>query len=418
MNGKEDACVDVQHKKRGRPRLRDDRDARFDGSRFPSAPDAAALRRPLGMSYPGGSIASGYEDTFRRSSQSYRVLKSQPSEPMAGRYIDRASSADANVYAPPLSIATRATEPVAFLTTDLDVVRASMPFIEATGISSPPAGRKLYDLVVPAERERVTAYQRQMQDEQARQEPRYLPPIYGKMETERVIQGLGFNAEDVSRFQLDRHDRLTFNSTDGQPRNHAVQFGLAKVESIYLVVLRLNMANQFPYPSPSPHSREAPFAYPPQPPPPQQAFTQRTPVSATFDPNRPPPRYDQAPAGPRPGGAPGQISGLSPGVSPGIPSYQPSSNRPDYGVAPTSYQIPRSELPPTTRPPQAQSFQLPPIRAQPAAPHPDVPAADSTWQRDDRSAPASASASASSSARVDIGGLMNKPDQPQPHRPQ
>jgi hypothetical protein len=417
MNGKEDACVDVQHKKRGRPRLRDDRDARFDGSRFPSGPDAAALRRPLGMSYPGGSIGSGYEDTFRRSSQSYRVLKSQPSEPMAGRYIDRASSADANVYAPPLSIATRVTEPVAFLTTELDVVKASVSFMEATGISA--AGRKLYDLVVPAEREKVSAYQRQMLEEQTRQEPRYLPPIYGKIETERVIHGLGFNVEDVSRFQLDRHDRLTFNSTDGQPRNHAVQLGLAKVESIYLIVLRLNLPGRFPYPSPSPHSREAPYTYPPQPqpqppPPQQQAFTQRTPVSATFDPNRPPPRYDQPTAGPRPAGAPGQISGLSPGVSPGIPSYQPSPSRPDYAIAPTPYQVPRSELPPTTRPPpQAPSFQLPPIRAQPAAPHRDVPTGDSTWQRDDRSAPASGSAS---SARVDIGGLMNKPDQP--HRPQ
>ncbi len=36
-HGKEDTCVDVRHKKRGRPRLRDDRDSRMDAARFPHA---------------------------------------------------------------------------------------------------------------------------------------------------------------------------------------------------------------------------------------------------------------------------------------------------------------------------------------------------------------------------------------------
>ena len=58
-NGKEESCVDVQHKKRGRPRLRDDRDTRYDPSRFPHPQDAAA-RRPLSI-YPSGvPVGPGY----------------------------------------------------------------------------------------------------------------------------------------------------------------------------------------------------------------------------------------------------------------------------------------------------------------------------------------------------------------------
>lgn len=33
--GKEDSCIDTQHKKRGRPRLRDDREARYENTSQP-----------------------------------------------------------------------------------------------------------------------------------------------------------------------------------------------------------------------------------------------------------------------------------------------------------------------------------------------------------------------------------------------
>ncbi|CAI4210617.1 unnamed protein product [Parascedosporium putredinis] len=182
MNGKEDSCIDVQHKKRGRPRLRDDRDARFEGS----------------------------------------------------RYIERALASDANVYpAPPLSITTRPPEPVAYLTMEWELVKASATFLELVGLQA-PSGRSLFDVVLPVERERIAGYKTALQEDRSRQEPRYLPPIFNKQESERVIQTLGFGAEDISRVQLERHGLLTFLSTDGQ-RSMPFQFGLTKVESIYVV---------------------------------------------------------------------------------------------------------------------------------------------------------------------------------------
>ncbi|KAK1723446.1 hypothetical protein CaCOL14_007497 [Colletotrichum acutatum] len=398
-NGKEDACVDVQHKKRGRPRLRDDREARYGPSTYQHPQDAAAAaaaaRRPPLSHYSAGTPISGYDDPIR-GSHSYRVLKSQPSEPIAPRYLDRAPMGEANLYSQPPSIASGAPEPVIFLTTELEIARASPSFADAVGIPS-VRGRSLFDIVMPSEREKLQSHQRQIQEERTRKDPVYLPPIFGRQEQERVFDSLRFEADEISRFQLDRQDFFVFAASDGQPRSYSVRLGLAKRESIYFIVLLINAAPRYPYPSPSPHAREVPYPYPPQ----QQAYTQHTPVSATFE--QPRPRFGEGALAPRP--SPGQplhmASGLSPGISPGMPSYQASPSRPEYASGPSSYQIPRSELPPTTRPPQP-SFQLPPIRA---GPHQPPQPESSSWQRDERS------------GRVDIGGLLEKPD-PQQRRPQ
>ncbi|KAI0014418.1 hypothetical protein F4779DRAFT_10136 [Xylariaceae sp. FL0662B] len=393
-NGKEDSCVDVQHKKRGRPRLRDDREPRFDTGRFPHPTDPT-IRRPVSLYSPVGPGSATFEDPLRRS-QSYRVLKSQPNDPVAPRYIERGSAADANVFPPPLSIPSpRAPELVAFLTTDLEISKASRTFMDSVGSQS-ILGRKLSDVVSPSERDRVAALQRSLQDEQVRKEPNYLPPIFGKQEAERVIQALPFSPESISRFSLDRQDFFTFVAADGQPRPYPIRLGLAKEDSIYFVVMLLTPPTRpFPHPSPSPHARDISYSFQTQP------YTQLTPVSASFDPGRS--RFGELPREttytPRQPSTPAHmISGLSPGISPNVPTYSPSSSaRPEHPSGP-SHQIPRSELP-TTRPPRQVEYQLPPIRGQGSGPtQAGSLVEDPAWQRDDRT------------GRVDIGGLIDKPD--------
>ncbi|KAI1503872.1 hypothetical protein F5X99DRAFT_416911 [Biscogniauxia marginata] len=386
-NGKEDACIDVQHKKRGRPRLRDDREPRFDTGRFPHPADPAA-RRPVSLYSPVNTAAVPFEDPLRRS-QSYRVLKSQPSDPIAPRFVERGAAADMNIHPPPLSIPARAPEPVAFLTMDLGVAKASSTFVEAIGAQS-FLGRSLLDIVNAPERDRVISLQRALQEEQGRKEPNYLPPIYGKQEAERVIQALPFSSESISKYQLDRQDFLTFVAADGQPRPYPIRIGLAKEDSIYFVVLLLNPPGRpFPHPSPSPHAREWSYSYQPQ------SFTQLTPVSASFDPSRTrfgEPSREGGYTSRQPGTPAHIITGVSPGVSPNVSAYSASASaRPEHPGGP-SHQIPRSELPPA-RPPQQAEYQLPPIRSQPQA----GPSMEAAWQRDDRT------------GRVDIGGLIDKP---------
>ncbi|KAK5625046.1 hypothetical protein RRF57_000762 [Xylaria bambusicola] len=396
-NGKEDACIDIQHKKRGRPRLRDDREPRFETGRFPHPPDPN-IQRPLSLYAPPSAPAVPYEDPLRRS-QSYRVVKPQPNETVAPRFLER--GIETNVFPPPLSIAKQAPEPIAFLTIgDLEVVRASSTFIDATTSnaqsalgyrSQPITGRKLADMITPPERDRVVALCKSLQNEQLSKEPNYLPPIYGRDEEERVINAQPFGPESVSRYQLDRQEFFTFVAADGQPRPHPVRVGLAKDDSIYFVVLLLiSPSRSFPHPSPSPRSRDMTYSYPPQP------FSQLTPVSASFDPGRTrltdPPR--ESTFTPRQPETPAQlISALSPGMSPNVPSYSASSSARSEHPGGLSHQIPRSELP-LTRLAQQPEYQLPPIRSQQQ--QPGQPA-EGSWPRDDRT------------SRVDIGGLIEKP---------
>ncbi|KAI2637123.1 hypothetical protein GGS26DRAFT_588671 [Hypomontagnella submonticulosa] len=389
-NGKEDSCVDVQHKKRGRPRLRDDNQPRFDaGARFPHQTDPTVMRRPVSLYSPISTIPASYDDPLRRS-HSYRVLKSQPSDPMPPRFIERGSTTDANIFPAPLSISARAPEPVAFLTTDLEILKASRTFIEAVGSQS-IQGRRLFDAVSPNERERVVALQRYLQEEQNRKEPNYLPPIFANQEAERVIHALAFDRDSISRFQLDRQDFFTFVAADGGPRPCPIRIGLAKESSIYFVVLLLiRPAQQFPpHPSPSPHARDFSYSFQPQP------YAQLTPVSGSFDPRRPP--FGESPREgaytPRQPPTPAPIpSGLTPGVSPNVPPYSASAPARIEVTAGPSHHIPRSELPIPR--PQAE-YQLPPIRGPgQSGPLSEAPG----WQRDDRS------------GRVDIGGLIEKPD--------
>ncbi|RBQ69708.1 hypothetical protein VDGD_10262 [Verticillium dahliae] len=318
------------------------------------------------------------------------------------------------MYPPPLAIPSSAAEPVAFLNLDMEVVKASPTFMDAIGISD-IRGRALFDLVTPSERTKVQGHQLVLQEERSRKDPMYLPPIFGKQEEERVFETLRFDAEELARIQMDRRDMLAFAAPGGQLRSFLVRFGSAKRDSTYFIALMLVLPPGDPYATTSPHAREVHYGYPTHQPyhHPQHSntYSQHSQMTAPFDPNRPRfgegssvsrPSTGHPPPQLMPGLSPGLSPGFSPGIGSGMPSYAASPTRPDYAAGPSSSQIPRSELPPSHRPPpQHSSYQLPPIRSSPQqVPQQSKPPP----KREDRS------------GRVDIGGLIDKPEQPR--RPQ
>lgn len=358
-----------------------------------------------------GGISAGVDDSLRRT-QSYRVLKSQPPEPLAPRFLERGSLGGANIYPAPLSISTRPPEPAAFLTMDLEIARASATFLDAIGRPT-VQGLRITDVLSLGDRDRMLALQRQIQDEQARREPNYLPPMYVKQEEEKVFRALGFNREDLAPYALDMMENLRFNDQTGQLRNLSARLGLAKYGSIFFIIIVLNTAFRA-FPTPSPQGRDPRELTYSSYPAPQNPYGQPTPVSATFDQNRGRSVSDVTYL-PRQPVTPGQvIPGLSPRLS-SSSAYAASPSRPDYPPGPSAY-IPRSELTAAPRPPQPAGYQLPPIRnqqqpqyqAQAQQRHMTYPPpqhiqqqqgipTEQPWSRDDRQ-------------RVDIGGLIDKPD--------
>ncbi|KAK4199674.1 hypothetical protein QBC40DRAFT_307343 [Triangularia verruculosa] len=397
---KSDQCVDVQHKKRGRPRLRDDTQTRYEsGGRLGSAADA--MRRPLTSVYGSGSSMGMVQSDSLRRTQSYRVLKSQPAESIAPRFLERGLAADANIFPAPLSISTTRVpeEPVAYLRiVGLEFLKASGTFYNAIGRSSRTGFKLLEDVLAPGDRNKAERIDRQTKEEQRNREFGQLPAMTTVDEQAKFAQRLGFGADDIARYQTDwRVEHLTFEGEDGQPRPFSTRFGLVKEDSVWFVVLILQIPPPRPYqyPTPSPNPRDNTYAYQPTP----LSFSQPTPMSATFDP-RQSRLGEPSPYGPRqPMGIGAPPPPLMAGRSPSLPlGYAPSPSRPSYPEA--SYQVPRSEMQPSSRPPQMQGYQLPPLVLGPPGGL-SQPLAQDRGQQSRGERP-----------RVDIGGLLDHPGPP------
>ncbi|KAK0120865.1 hypothetical protein ONS96_011065 [Cadophora gregata f. sp. sojae] len=400
-NGKEESCIDVQHKKRGRPRLRDDRESRYEvvGAGYPPSADPS-MRRPLSL-YASSDPSPFGQDPLQRSG-SYRVLKSQGGPmgggPMGPRFLEHASPADANIYGAPMPPTPRTVPsyepPCAYLTMEMQFSKTTQSFGETIGVQSIQS-RRLQDVVSVNDRDKVARLQRIFEDERRDREPNYLPPIYlAKFEEDHVIQSVGFGQDEIGMVRTERQEMFTFQAPDGQQRTFQVRLGLAKRDSTYFIILLLVLPatpQTFHQPSSSPFSREtysrdSQYGYQT----PQQGYQHSQGAS---------------PFGPTPGfGDPrGDMSAYrTPGaLGPSITSSASMTGfaqpqRPEYPQVPAPYQTPRSELPQTQGQMQSQrphDLQLPPIRDQRG----EASSMDPTRRRDDRS------------GRVDIGGLLEQP---------
>ncbi|EHK43189.1 hypothetical protein TRIATDRAFT_34761 [Trichoderma atroviride IMI 206040] len=384
-SGKEDACVDVQHKKRGRPRLRDERDGRFDPSRY-SNPQEPTLRRPLSI-YPSTMPGiSPYEDSLRRN-QSYRPLD-PPSTENGPRvaYQERPPAPDPNLYtatyegSPPNNM-----EPLAYLSMDFDIVKASPMFMEIVHASN-PLGNKLSDIVTPHQAAFLANLQNQLFEEQRTFEPNYLPPILGRLDI--AIKDYGYMTEDVSRFRLNHLEYFGFVGYDGYTRTFPLRFGLAKEGSFYFIVFLLSLRELHPQLPPPGSSQHSPY--------PQHPHAQHSQQSQHAQQSQQAQHAQHAQRSQRLQRArdDGSIrSPYNPSVShasssSGAPSYTP----PQYSAS--SYQTSQSEYVPASQPQTQPSYQLPPIRAE--TDH-RPSSREVNWSNAERP------------RRVDIGGLLEQP---------
>ena len=349
------------------------------------------MRRPISMYSPNEGPV--FQDVHR--SNSYRVLKSQGGPSIGGqiapRYLDHASSLDANIYGGSIATAPRMGSPqepaCAYLSMEMQIVKANSGFSETLGMQS-VLSRKFQDLASPNDRDKITRLQRSFEDERREREPNYLPPIYlAKFEEDRVIQSVSFNPEEIGQLRTDRQEMITFQAADGQQRTFQVRLGLAKKESTYFIVIILHIPatqqNFQPIASPysrDSYSRDSQYGYQT----PQQGYAQNPAMSSfTAHPGFGDPRAEMSPFR-----TPGPLGSSIPQSAP-VQQYAQTVTRPEYTQPQAPYQTPRSETQSLAR--SQQDLQLPPIRGQ-------GPSADPIQRRDDRT------------GRVDIDGLIEKPD--------
>ncbi len=151
-------CVDVQHKKRGRPRLREENMHEVD----------YGLEYPDGEHYPIRNGMVSVPQVGSRKSKSYRELRSQPDDPYGGSR-SRPRDSDYPLHQPPQG-ATRLpasptsshlsqSPPTVFLTPDFLVAEHNLAFADALGLACSAKGQSLADLVIPSEKGKIQRLQ-------------------------------------------------------------------------------------------------------------------------------------------------------------------------------------------------------------------------------------------------------------------
>ncbi|MCJ1275734.1 hypothetical protein MMC21_003537 [Puttea exsequens] len=236
--GKESSCIDVQHKKRGRPRLREEdhnRDIAFGGDYTP------------GDFYPDPNGALAEQQSSQRRSKTYRELRSQP-ESSYGSQRPRTSDPTYSQQhygtgnaAYPLSPTANAyfheSIPTVLLTTEFVVAQHNRAFSEALSLPLALRGRTLLDLVVPAEREKIQRLQSAMRTElREATHTSHMRSGPSSRASMPVIEHLDI-AHATAGFRT-RSEYWTFRLSGHHTRGFPISISLAK-DGAYFVVLTL-----------------------------------------------------------------------------------------------------------------------------------------------------------------------------------
>ncbi|MCJ1391530.1 hypothetical protein MMC18_004394 [Xylographa bjoerkii] len=224
--GKEATCVDVQHKKRGRPRLRDEEQGR--GVTFGGETSLAHL-------YPAQSempMVQGSDPRTQPRNLSYREIRSQPESLYGGPQLQfiNPSNPEHPSYldALPSNHSIPQTSPLALLTLDFVVLRSNYSFSEALSLGYNFQGRPLQELLISSDRDKLQRLQNSFRAEL--QDSTHLPPVRA------TVPGGVFDVLSTTSGFQQRSEYWTFHLPDGQSRGFPITVSLARTATYFLVL--------------------------------------------------------------------------------------------------------------------------------------------------------------------------------------
>jgi hypothetical protein len=328
----------VQHKKRGRPRLRDDRDfsrpeeggqqqSQVLGGITSSVPVSFAHQGP----FPASQPLPGPEPSRGTGRSAERNIAHDPpqSAPFPnGAQAGGPAGINASPYAAAPSLAYQ-TLPVAFLNLDLVVQKSNQAFQDLVNFLGDIRGKHLTDFLEDRREESLQRLQNGLRDERREREPSLLAPITpgGLDQLRSVMETLSDrDVDQVSQGFTDRPMYLSFRQPNGLQQSLQVHFRLAKT-SQYFVTL---VVRSPPRPLGPPLLTQQ--LAPPTPVHPSQTMSAPTTAPVRdFPPHhtRPPSSTSSTPSSP--------YFNFS-SVRTSLPAFSPSSysNSPSYGYSPTT----------------------------------------------------------------------------------
>ncbi|KAF1816783.1 hypothetical protein P152DRAFT_469316 [Eremomyces bilateralis CBS 781.70] len=261
-SGKQDTCVDVEHKKRGRPRLRD----REPGEAVPEVGIPQLQPLSAGAAAEQLPTPSGRRSRLRSRPQSISSLAeiTQGAIHQLGGYLRSHIGPAPAVQTPPQAprgLEADASNPVAFLDLNLQILKTNQAFRDCTYGPGDPRGRELAYLVQSQCIPQLQRLQSDLRVERAERDPTHLPPI-GSSDGERAVSDV--EEGDIARITqgfTERRDIWRFILSGENAAALPVQISLARTTTFFVVLVlpRMPPPRGRPFETPS-HMSQQGFA--------------------------------------------------------------------------------------------------------------------------------------------------------------
>ncbi|KAL9126427.1 MAG: hypothetical protein Q9217_004519 [Psora testacea] len=237
------SCVDVQHKKRGRPRLREEdnlREMALGGESYSNVYQTQA--NSLAAAQPGRHRSKTYRELRSQPETSYvdqRPRTSDPAYSQHGQYLG--GSLGYTTSAPAASYRSDYI-PTVLLTPDFVVAQHNRAFSEALSLQITARGQTLLDLVVPAEREKIRRLQALMRTElQNDVRSAHKSGDLNMLNTTPPIERLDI-IHATAGFQT-RSEYWTFRLPRDQSRGFPISISLARDGGHFIILTLIQSAN-------------------------------------------------------------------------------------------------------------------------------------------------------------------------------
>lgn len=352
----------MQHKKRGRPRLRDDRDfVRPDEGRQPpnltasapvaSAPEAFHRQDP----YATPRFHPAAEPSYAPGRVAQRTDSVAGPHPpaIASSTQDRFSNTGSHTGPLPSPYAAgpdpgHPSLPVAFLNLDLVIQKSNQAFQDLIAFLGNVGDKHLGEMLEPRQNESLLRLRNELRDERDDREPAYMAPITPLGHDPMRVAMESVVDKDVDRISQGFTDRpmvLSFRLPNNQYQSLQTQIRLAKT-SLYFVTLVVHTP-----PRPARLLHPAQHTAPQAPPQPMPAPTPLPARNYTPQQVRPPSSASSAPSSPYFNFSFARTS---------LPTFSPNSyaGSPTYAYSPTTG--PESSYFPAFRPHSQSATQLSP----------------------------------------------------------
>ena len=238
----QDTCFDVQHKKRGRPRLREERPLRSHGPDESNIKPSQLIPEGAGPSshIPAEQFQGQLQPTFLSAiGESVPVLQAR-------------KQSISNLQAPSSLLREQfptfaGSKPFCLLDLDFSVVKSNELFENYLRLQGSIRGRPIAEFLDPQSRDLMQSIKAQIHKERSQSDPAYLPPIRNLIEHEAIQSITQADFETVTRGFPERNVRIVLAGADGQLNTVTCQIQLAKRNVFFVVlILRTSTSSKTP----------------------------------------------------------------------------------------------------------------------------------------------------------------------------